>query len=302
MIDKPVQRLRLTLRQLEVFVATAQGGTTRAGAGSVARSQSAASSALADLEGKLGVRVFDRVGRRLVLNENGRALLPRAVALVEHAGELQDLFITEHAAQLRLAASYTVGEYVLPGLIATWKEDNAGSQVRLDIRNSSDVLHALLAFEADIGFIEAPRTHPELRIRRWMRDELVVVAAPTHPLATGERVSLKRLAAGRWVLRETGSGTREASDRWLLSNIGEVMVDFELGSNEAVKRAVQAGLGLGCLSRHAVAEAVAHGWLVEVNSTLPAFHRPLAVVVHRQKPLGSVAESFLTHCLDSANR
>jgi DNA-binding transcriptional LysR family regulator len=299
MTDKTVQRLRLTLRQLEVFVATAREGSTRGGAGSVARSQSAASAALADLEGVLGVQVFDRLGRRLVLNENGRALLPRAAALLEQGTELQGLFDEIHAAPLRLAASYTLGEYVLPPLIASWKAHNPRSPARLAISNSSDVLRALLALEADVGFIESPRTHAELHVRQWSYDALVIVAAPDHPLAR-RAATRRQLAAAPWVLREAGSGTRDASDRWLLPALGEVDVSLELGSNEAVKRAVRAGLGLGCLSRHAVEEALAQGALVEVRSPLAPFRRPLAVVVHKSRPLGSVAQGFIRHCLAAA--
>jgi len=114
------ERLRLSLRQLEVFVATALGGSTRAGADRVARSQSAASSALADLEVALGAQLFDRLGRRLVLNENGRALLPRAQAILEQSAEAQALFEAEHTAPLRVAASYTIGEYLLPRQVAKW--------------------------------------------------------------------------------------------------------------------------------------------------------------------------------------
>jgi DNA-binding MarR family transcriptional regulator len=107
-------RLRFSLKQLEVFVAIAQGGSARSAAQRVARSQSAASAALAELEHTLAVELFDRIGRRLVLNENGRALLPGALALLNHAAELESLFTEEHAAPLRLAASLTIGEYLLP--------------------------------------------------------------------------------------------------------------------------------------------------------------------------------------------
>lgn len=295
MTEKSIQRLRLTLRQLEVFVATARQGSTRGGAGSVARSQSAASAALADLEAILGEQAFDRLGRRLALNENGRALLPRAAALLEQATELQALFQEAHAAPLRLAASYTLGEYVLPPLIASWMVQNPRSTAKLAIANSSDVLRALLALEADVGFIESPRTHAQLRVRQWTVDELVVIAAPGHPLA--RRAATKRqLATASWILREPGSGTREASDRWLLPQLGEVEVALELGSNEAVKRAVRAGLGLGCLSRRAVSEAIGQAALAEVRSPLPPCRRHLAAVVHKQRPLGSVAQGFLRHC------
>lgn len=293
--EKTGQRLRLTLRQLETFVAIASAGSTRGAAELVARSQSAASTALADLEQALGAQLFDRVGRRLLLNENGRAVLPHAAAALDKAAEVESYFSAAHGASLHLASSFTIGEYLLPGLVSGWKRTHPASQVRLDIANTGAVLDAVARFEADLGFIEGSRTHPDLVVRHWLDDELVVIAAPTHPWA-GTHVSPGQLAEATWVVRESGSGTREATDRWLVPALKHVSVELELGSNEAVKRAVASGLGLGCLSRHAVAHAVAEGWLATLATGLPTLRRALAIVRHRHKPLGAAARDFLAHC------
>jgi len=187
-----------------------------------------------------------------------------------------------------------VGEYLLPQLIATWKEAHPESRVLLRIANTHDVFEAVAAFAADIGFIEGSSTHPDLRVRRWRTDQLVVVSAPGHPVA-GKRLSAKQLQKATWVLREPGSGTREASDRWLIPQLAEMQVELELGSNEAVKRAVAAGIGLGCLSRLAVEDALSQGWLAEVFTTFPDLTRTLSIVLHRSKKLGTTAEAFLVH-------
>ena len=345
MIDKTDQthapRLRLSLRQLEVFAAIAHSGSTREGAGRVARSQSAVSAALAELEAALGEQLFDRIGRRLVLNENGRALLPGAVALLDQAAELQGRFTGEHAAPLRVAASLTIGEYLLPGLMAQWKLAHPHSAVHLAIGNTSEVIAAVAALEADVGFIEGPQTHADLRVRRWVSDELVVVAAPSHPLAavrpaakpgaqsgagaaempgarsgasaaerpgaqsgagaaTRARVSARQLAEASWILREHGSGTRQASDRWLIEHLGSLNIGFELGSTEAIKRLAAAGAGLACLSRHTVAEELASGELVALRTRLPVARRRLAMVVRRDKHLGRATEDFIGHCVAMA--
>lgn len=287
--------LRLTLRQLAVFVATAQEGSTRAAADRVARSQSAASSALADLEIALGAALFDRVGRRLVLNENGRALLPRANALLDRAGELQALFTGDHAAPLRVAASFTIGEYLLPVLVAQWTRAHPASPVRLRIGNTADVISAVAGFEVDVGFIEGPQTHPDLLVRPWLQDELVIVAAAGHPLA-GRVATPRQLGAQTWVLREHGSGTRQVTDAWLMQHLPQVRVGYELGSTEAIKRVVAEGVGLGCLSRHALAQSLDDGRLVVLRTRLPAARRRLATVLHRDKHLGDVTQRFLRHC------
>ena len=301
MTEETDQRIRLSLRSVEVFAAIARAGSTRAAAGRVARSQSAASSALTELESVLGVALFDRVGRRLVLNENGRAFLPLAVALTEQALEAESLFSAEHAAPLRVAASFTIGEYILPPLISSWKQANPRSQVRLDVANSTDVMSAVAAFEVDLGFIEGPRSHPELTVKRWRADELTVVAAPTHPLA-GRNANLRNLCDAGWILRERGSGTREASDSWLGTHLSHFNLELELGSNEAVKRAVASGLGLGCLSRLAVVEAVTHGWLIELRTPMPVHRRALAVVFHGQKALGAATKDFVAHCFNADDK
>lgn len=299
MIDKSnqqsFQRLRLNLRQLEVFLATARGGSTRAAANRIARSQSAASTSLAELEAALGVELFDRIGRRLLLNENGRALLPKAQALVEQAAEVQALFTDEHAAPLRVAASFTIGEYLLPSLVSQWTQRHPKSQIHLRIGNTSEVIAAVAALDVDIGFVEGPQTHADLVVRPWLDDEMVILAAPGHPLAN-RCATARQLADATWVLREHGSGTRQIADEWLLKNLDQVRVGFELGSTEAIKRVVAASDGLGCLSRYAVAQSVADGHLVELETRLPKATRKLAIVLHREKRLSRATTDFLAHC------
>jgi DNA-binding transcriptional LysR family regulator len=288
-------RLRITLRQLEVFVATARAGTTRAAADRVARSQSAASAALADLESELGVPLFDRIGRRLALNENGRALLPKAAALLDRTLELEHLFTDAHASPLRLAASLTIGEYLLPGLLAQWKLGHPAHAVQLMIGNTREVIDAVAGFDADVGFIEGMQTHPRLIVRPWLVDELVIVAAPDHPLA-GRPATVRQLREATWALREPGSGTREAADLWLLERVGPLKVDFELSSPEAIKRLVATGAALGCLAREVVASELALGTLVELTTSLPRATRRLSMVLHRDKHTGRHTAEFIRHC------
>jgi DNA-binding transcriptional LysR family regulator len=307
-------RLRLSLRQLEVFVATARAGTTRGAGERVARSQSAASAALAELETTIGAPLFDRVGRRLVLNENGRTLLPATIALLDQAAELQGLFASEYRAPLRVAASFTIGEYLLPERIARWKAEQPGSFVQLRIGNTSEVIRAVIDMEVDIGFIEGPQTHPDLTMRRWLEDEMVIIGAPAHPLVsftvprkagarsgatlTPKMVSHRQLAASSWIMREPGSGTRQAADAWLLEHLGPLEVEYELGSTEAIKRLAAAGAGLACLSRHAVASELDQGRLVELRTRLPRASRRLAIAVRRNRRLGRAAQEFMRHCSD----
>jgi len=274
--------LRLSLRELEVFVAVTEYGTVTAAADRVALTQSAASQALAALESGLAVQLFDRVGRRLVLNEHGRLLLPRAHAMLDAAKDMQQLFDSEAVLHLRLGASTTIANYLLPGRLARFQQTYPQAKLEMMVANTADIVEAVAGFKVDMGFIEGPCHHPDILVEPWQDDTLVVFAATRHPLAQG-RVSLTQLAEAQWVLRESGSGTREEVERLLLPYLGGFGQLLELGHSEAIKRAVAAGLGVSCLSLHVVQELLDHGQVVAVLTELPSLHRTLYRITHKDK-------------------
>ena len=274
--------LRLSLRELEVFVAVTEQGTVTAAAEQVALTQSAASQALAALETGLAAPLFDRVGRRLVLNEHGRLLLPRARAMLDAAQDMQRLFDSQAAMHVRLAASTTIANYLLPEQIARFQLQQPQARVELMVANTADVVEAVAGFKVDMGFIEGPCHHPDIVVEPWQDDILVVFAAASHPLAQGA-VSLSRLAQAQWVLRESGSGTREEVERLLLPHVGGFAQVMEMGHSEAIKRAVAAGLGVSCLSLHVVRELLDSGQIVAVLAPLPTLHRTLYRISHKDK-------------------
>lgn len=249
--------MHITLRQLEVFTEVLKSGSTTQASIMLALSQSAVSAALSDLETQLSVRLFDRVGKRLVVNEHGRLLYPKAMALLEQASEIEQLFKGESGA-LRIAASSTIGNYLLPPMMAAYRRDFPVTPLELHVGNSHDVINAVAAFNADLGLIEGPCHMPELTTQSWLEDELVVFAAPDHPLLR-EPVTLARLADAPWILRETGSGTREVVEHLLLSHLPHFDLVMELGNSEAIKHAVRYGIGISCLSRRVIEEQLSNG-------------------------------------------
>ncbi|RCW68690.1 LysR substrate-binding domain-containing protein [Pseudorhodoferax soli] len=290
------RRLRITLRQLEVFVAVARERSTRAAGASVARSQSAASSALAELELTMGYPLFDRVGKKLILNESGRRFLPSALSLLDQGVELENVFNGKAAATpLLIASSMTIGENILPSLIAQWRLTHPRNPVRMLVMNTVEVLHAIAELEADIGFIEGPQTKRGLTLSPWFSDEMVIVAAPHHPLASGV-ASKAALREASWAMREVGSGSREAAERWLLEQLGSVQIEFELGMPQAVAALVSTGAALACLPRHSVARGVALGELSIVRHMLPPSQRQLTMVTHAGRRLGPCSDAFVLHC------
>lgn len=296
--------LRISLRQVEAFVAVARTGTVTRAADEVGITQSALSQALADFEAHLGTQVFDRPGRRLVLNGHGRHLLPLAADLLERARELEGRFTTDGAAavHLHLGASLTVGNYLMPGLIAAFQARHPGSRLDLMVANTRQVVEAVARFDIDLGFIEGPCLHPDILAKPWRRDVLAIYAAPAHPLVRQRRVTVEDLRAARWILREPGSGTREVVEHALLAEVGPVEVVLELGGTEAIKRAVAAGLGVACLPVVTTEEEVRAGSLVRLDVPFLRLERMLLILTHRQKYQTEGVRQLLDQCLEPQGR
>ncbi|WP_221799822.1 LysR family transcriptional regulator [Oceanobacter mangrovi] len=289
--------MRYTLRQLEVFIAIAQNGNLTRAADQLAMSQSAASSALKDLENQFDIQLFDRVGKRLQLNEQGRLLLPEALSLMEQAYNLQaNLMQHSNTGKLRLGATLTIGNYLAVGMIAQYMQQHPGADVSLTVDNTEHIVAKLLNFELDVAMIEGEINHPDLDIHRWQDDELVVFCNTKHPLAKRGLASDEELTHARWILREEGSGTRQAFDRGMHGLLPQLTVAIELEHTEAIKRAVQAGLGIGCLSRITLEDAFKRGDLVAVRTPQRDFGRSLYIVLHRQKFRTAGLNAWLELC------
>lgn len=289
--------MHITLRQLEVFAEVLKSGSTTQASVMLSLSQSAVSASLADIESQLGVQLFDRVGKRLVINEHGRLLYPKALALLEQAGEIERLFNHDNGS-LRIGASSTIGNYMLPAMLAEYRLDFPDTPLELNVGNTNDVINAVADFRVDLGLIEGPCQMPELITQPWLDDELVVFVAPENPLAS-QPVTLEALAREPWILRERGSGTREVLDHLLLPQLPDFNLVMELGNSEAIKHAVRHGIGISCLSRRVIAEQLSSGSLVEIRLPVPPLVRKLYLIHHRQKHISSALSRFLTYCRES---
>jgi len=293
--------MRLTLRQLQIFLAVSDHGSTSAAADAVALSQSAASAALNELESVLAVQLFDRVGKRLVINDNGRLLLPQARQMLDWAQSIEQEFTSPAAGAvgLHIGASTTIGTYLLPHLIAAWTAGQGHGNPRVMIANTADVAAAASAFSIDVGLIEGPCHDPDLQVETWISDEMVIVCAPDHPLAKeghNRKTTVKALRAARWLLREPGSGTREVVENALQPHLHQLHSAGEFGSSETIKHAAAAGLGVACLSRLVVGDFLESGRLVELETTLPTFSRHFYLVYRKNKLLSARLHAFIDFC------
>jgi DNA-binding transcriptional LysR family regulator len=289
--------MRFTLRQLQVFTAVARGESVSLAARELAMSQSAVSGSLADLERQFDLRLFERIGKRLQLSDQGRALRPHAEALCERARELERSFSGQHqVAELSVGATLSIGNYLCAPLMARYMSQHPGSRVTLHVANTAEIARRVKNYEIDLGLVEGELSDPQLKVSRWRSDELCVFASPKHPLAKRRRLSDADLRSAAWILREQGSGTRQTFERAMHGLLPELDVALELEHTEAIKSAVKAGLGLGCVSRIALSDAFRHGSLVPCVVPGRDFSRYFSFVLHKQKLETATLSSFIELC------
>lgn len=295
--------MNVSFRQLKAFVAVARLGNLGAAADQLCLTRGAISQAIKELETQLGTPLFDRAHPHLLLNSEGVLLLPLADEMLTRLDDIGALFdqsgdaAGSGKAVLRIGASQTIGNYLLPSLLA-----KLGPEWRLSvfIANSQQLAERLLAFELDLALIEGEVTHPQLHSEAWQQDQMLLVASPGHPLAqhvaaTGAALNPADLEGQYWVLREPASGSREQFDKYLrpqLSNPGTVL---ELNTLEAVLNTVQQGLGLTLVSELAARDRLQSGALQVLPFAQP-MPRQLHLCWHKDKYLSAASRRFIRFC------
>ncbi|RML43365.1 LysR family transcriptional regulator [Pseudomonas syringae pv. coriandricola] len=252
---------------------------------------------MTELERQSSCQLFDRAGKRLSLNATGRQLLPQAVALLDQAKEIEDLLNGKSGfGSLAVGATLTIGNYLATLLIGGYMQRHPESQVKLHVQNTAHIVQQVAHYEIDLGLIEGDCSHPDIEVQSWVEDELVVFCAPQHPLAKRAQVTLEELTREAWILREQGSGTRLTFDQAMRHHRNGLNVRLELEHTEAIKRAVESGLGIGCISRLALRDAFRRGNLVELATPELDLSRQFYFIWHKQKYQTSAMREFLELC------
>ncbi len=287
----------MTLEQLRVFVAVAERQHVTRAAESLNLAQSAASAAIAALEARHGTKLFNRVGRGIELTEAGALFLldARAVlARVEIAERtLEDLGGLRRGT-LSVQASQTIAGYWLPRHLVAFRKAHPGIDIRLSVGNTAQVAAAVQCGAAELGFIEGAVDDPNLKAEAVARDQLVVVVGHGHPWASRGRIGPADLVTTEWVLREPGSGTRSVFETALVGlgvDRSHLRVAIELPTNEAVRAAVEAGMGATAISASVAAPSLEAGLLVDVGITLP--ERSFMLLRHADRRSSHAALAFM---------
>lgn len=285
----------MNLHLLRTFVSVvALGGFTRA-AEAIHISQPAVSRAVRELEDHFGMPLLERGGSPLRCTEAGLALYRHAQAIfaLEQAAEaeLGSLRGLEQGS-LVVGASRTIATYMLPQLIARYLELYPGIAVRMVSDNTHAIEQRLLSYELDVALVEGPIHDERIELLEWREDEMVILASARQLFADRSPLTAARLGEMRWIMRETGSGTREVAQRLLREAGVEIRRMLEVGSNGAVVQCVAAGLGITMISLEAARDQLDLGRVMTIE--LPGFRprRPLYRAKMRNRPASAAARAF----------
>jgi DNA-binding transcriptional LysR family regulator len=289
--------MKISMRQLELFVKIAQYESVTKAAKALFLSQSAASMALLELEKQIDTQLFDRMGKKLTLNSHGDQLFGKAKEIIERVLEIENFLKNPEKnliGNLNIGASTTIGNYILPQKIHSFLSENPGVKLQISISNSQEIVDKLLRFEIDLAYIEDTCSHPEIITQPWLEDELIFCSAPHFPLAKKKSLKINDLQKQIWILREKGSGTRHIFDKnFGNSYLNSESVLLEMGSTEAIKEALIAGMGISCLSYEAIKREMKAGDLVKLNIQQIKITRYFYKLIHKKKYRTQLVQSFM---------
>ena len=289
--------MRLTFHQLRLLLAVSREGSVSRAAQRLHLTQPTLSAQLRQLAEQVGLPLFERVGRRLHLTAAGRVVLDTANRVEQELERLDETLAElrgDVVGRLRLAVVSTA-ETFIPRLLGDFRRERPAVEVSLVVLNRDAVIRRLADNLDDLYIMSRPPQAPPVVATPFLSNPLVVVASAEHPLAGRETLQIEALAAEEFVLREPGSGTRQAAEHFFAAHGLALRPRLELGSNEAVKQAVAGGLGLSLLSAHALAHAVDEGIAVlRVEGTpLPTQWQVVYPAGKRLSPLASAFLEFL---------
>ncbi|EAX48998.1 transcriptional regulator, LysR family [Thermosinus carboxydivorans Nor1] len=286
--------------QLLVFKTVVEKNSISLAAQELHMTQSAVSQHIQNLETHFGVKLFDRLHRRIAITAAGEALYPYAVeleTLYQRAQKAIQTLTDDVSGRLRIGASLTIGEYIMPKVLVMFRQLYPNVDMTMEIYNSEQITAMVIDGVLDVGFIEGPfQLSGNICAVPCGGDELAVIAPPSHPLACGEPCALGALLSQRWVMRERTSGTRRFFELFVEKAgyaLDRLNVVMELGSTQAIKEAVKAGFGIAAISILAVSDEVERGEMRPIVLQEGPVRRDFTMIYNAEKFCTLAVEKFL---------
>lgn len=292
-----------TLRQLEVFEAIARLKSFTRAAEELFLTQPTASMQIKKLADDIGLPLFEQVGKKIYLTDAGQELYQTCLGVFEHLARFE-MIVSDmkglKAGKLRLAV-VTTAKYFTPRLLGAFCQKYPGIEVALKVTNHERVLERLINNQDDLYILGRLPEEVDAVAEAFLDNPLVVLASANHPLANTKQISVKRICEEPFILREPGSGTRRATERFFSEHNLKLKVRMELGSNEAIKQAIIGGLGISVLSRHTLALDAPMGQLTVLDVQGFPIDRHWYYAYSSGKQLSIVAQAFLGYLQQAAH-
>jgi DNA-binding transcriptional LysR family regulator len=291
-----LQVIELNLNQLRIFYFAAKYGSFSAAAEALFITQPAVTKQIQQLQAAHGVKLLNRFGKKMVLTDAGEALYSFAdrIFQIESQAEenLRD-FQQRKSGRLRIHASESFGAYYLPFIINLFRKKYPKIDIALNIFTSQQIVENTIRLENDLGFISSPLEHKKLVVSEILEDRLILIVPPFHPFARKKVLDPWKLEGQSIIMHEKGSASRNIVDEFIRKNNLFVSITLELSNNEAIKRAVEQGLGLSLISENVVREEIERKKLKPIPLADPTLKRKFYLIYHKDKYLSQPFQMFV---------
>ncbi len=294
--------LHLTLRQIKVFETVARLSSHSRAAELLHLTQPAVSMQIKQLEEAIGLPLFDQVGKKIHLTEAGHELLRYSQTILQQLMEMESVFDDLKGlrnGKLTISVASTAS-YFMPQLLGQFSKQFPGITISLNVTNRETLLQQLAHNDMDVAIMGRPPADLGLEAESFMENPLVIIAPVSHPLAKESTIPLARIQQETFLVREQGSGTRIAMERFFTEQGIHLTTGIEMSTNEAIKQAVQAGMGLGILSLNTIALELETGRLTVLNVEAFPIRRHWYIVHRQGKRLSTVAQAFKAFLLEGS--
>ncbi len=287
----------MTLRHMKIFVTVCECNSMTLAAKKLYLAQPAVSLAMSEIESYYGIKLFDRISRRIHITESGKQLLSYAKRITAEFDAMEnEIKNWDSISALKIGSSVTIGTYLMPDFVKQFSEHYPQIKVNVTVNNSDSIEQQILENELDFALIEGITHSPNIISKPFLEDKLVLICALDHSIAEKNAVTLEEIKSQQFLLREKGSGTREIVDSIMASHGIKITPTWESASTLAIIHAVMNGLGISVLPYLLVKREVSDGKIKVVPIEQVEFNRQFHIIYHKDKYLTKSAQNFIEMC------
>lgn len=291
----------MNFRKLKIFYETALFLNMTKVARDMYISQPSISQSIHELEDEVGVKLFDRIGKKLFLTHEGEVFLNytrRILNLYDESVKTLNDYTHNSKGKITIGATTTIGIYILPEIIKAFSDKYKDIEISIIIENSDHIKELILQNKVDFAYLEGEVKSEEINVEKVWEDELVFICGKDHKWQDADTVCEKELSNEKLIMRECGSGSREILENYLKGKDIEYNIFLELGNTEAIKRTVEANLGIGCISEKCIEEKLRYGHLNSFRLKERKIKRDLILITHKDKYISNNMKCFIDFAKD----